>query len=394
MSTPAGWYPDPQAEGQQRYWDGNAWTQHQAPLVQQQPTQPTEPVWTAPQQGVASAAAPMVARQTKPFWRRTWVLVTAATVIVLGGIGAASGSGDKTDTSAHGSHHGTAQRDKASDTVGGAIHSGRHPGRRPVPVTHQDAGADEDEQACSVVHDQPGAGHRLGQGLPGLLRLLAGWSHSAAVVEVRRRVQPGRCHLRGQPHHRGLECAGGQVGQGLLVDVALLAGRADPATVVSVRRWLHAGAGDLRREPRRALTRTSSRRPGAVRRAALRRAGPSRRAAPARRRSGRAPGPTSSPAVPGRSRRSCRRSRWPCRMMARDLTDRTVVRHSGPQRRGACLGCERPIICLPGDLHEQHRHGRASGVVRRRRWPRAVLGRVGVDRAGASGAVVPAEDRG
>ena len=24
--TPAGWYPDPQAPGQQRYWDGTAWT--------------------------------------------------------------------------------------------------------------------------------------------------------------------------------------------------------------------------------------------------------------------------------------------------------------------------------------------------------------------------------
>ena len=59
MSTPAGWYPDPQAEGQQRYWDGNAWTEHQAPLVQPQqptqPTQPTEPAWTAPTQGAPYA---------------------------------------------------------------------------------------------------------------------------------------------------------------------------------------------------------------------------------------------------------------------------------------------------------------------------------------------------
>jgi uncharacterized RDD family membrane protein YckC len=26
-STPAGWYPDPQNPGQQRYWDGTAWTE-------------------------------------------------------------------------------------------------------------------------------------------------------------------------------------------------------------------------------------------------------------------------------------------------------------------------------------------------------------------------------
>ena len=29
--TPAGWYDDPEQPGQQRYWDGNAWTEHRAP---------------------------------------------------------------------------------------------------------------------------------------------------------------------------------------------------------------------------------------------------------------------------------------------------------------------------------------------------------------------------
>jgi len=27
-NVPAGWYPDPGGSGQQRYWDGNAWTEH------------------------------------------------------------------------------------------------------------------------------------------------------------------------------------------------------------------------------------------------------------------------------------------------------------------------------------------------------------------------------
>lgn len=30
-TTPAGWYPDTQAPGQQRYWDGSQWTGHTAP---------------------------------------------------------------------------------------------------------------------------------------------------------------------------------------------------------------------------------------------------------------------------------------------------------------------------------------------------------------------------
>lgn len=39
MSAPAGWYPDPQllvpgAPPQQRYWDGQAWTEHVAPIAQ------------------------------------------------------------------------------------------------------------------------------------------------------------------------------------------------------------------------------------------------------------------------------------------------------------------------------------------------------------------------
>src|SRR5262245_22261307 len=99
MSTPAGWYPDPHAQGQQRYWDGKAWTENQAPLVQQpQPTQPAQPAWTAPQQ--SSTFAPAVAKQKKPFWRRTWVLVTAGVIVVFIAIGAASGSSDTKDAAA------------------------------------------------------------------------------------------------------------------------------------------------------------------------------------------------------------------------------------------------------------------------------------------------------
>jgi Protein of unknown function (DUF2510) len=28
MGNTAGWYPDPTGRGEQRYWDGNAWTDH------------------------------------------------------------------------------------------------------------------------------------------------------------------------------------------------------------------------------------------------------------------------------------------------------------------------------------------------------------------------------
>ncbi|ANF32619.1 hypothetical protein A0130_13920 [Leifsonia xyli] len=33
MNAPAGWYPDPEYPGQQRYWDGSAWTANRAPVA-------------------------------------------------------------------------------------------------------------------------------------------------------------------------------------------------------------------------------------------------------------------------------------------------------------------------------------------------------------------------
>ena len=33
QNTPAGWYPDPQTPGQQRYWDGSAWSEATQPAA-------------------------------------------------------------------------------------------------------------------------------------------------------------------------------------------------------------------------------------------------------------------------------------------------------------------------------------------------------------------------
>jgi Protein of unknown function (DUF2510)/Domain of unknown function (DUF4352) len=45
--TPAGWYPDPDGSGGQRYWDGFAWTEHRSPAAQPTPG-PREPAHAAP----------------------------------------------------------------------------------------------------------------------------------------------------------------------------------------------------------------------------------------------------------------------------------------------------------------------------------------------------------
>jgi micrococcal nuclease len=75
MTTPAGWYPDPERHGQLRYWDGAAWTEHRAPMYS-----------SAPQH-----ASPGNSHGSW-FGRHKFLTALAAAVtvfLVIGGIGAA-----------------------------------------------------------------------------------------------------------------------------------------------------------------------------------------------------------------------------------------------------------------------------------------------------------------
>jgi len=56
QQTPAGWYPDPEGSGQQRYWDGSQWTEHYAPGAGE----------AAPAAGAAAAASPAAAAPAQP----------------------------------------------------------------------------------------------------------------------------------------------------------------------------------------------------------------------------------------------------------------------------------------------------------------------------------------
>ena len=64
--TPAGWYPDPDGRGGQRYWDGSAWTENRSPAAQ--PTVVDQPTVVVPTRPVphGSEQPPVVASMRPP----------------------------------------------------------------------------------------------------------------------------------------------------------------------------------------------------------------------------------------------------------------------------------------------------------------------------------------
>lgn len=72
--APAGWYPNPFVRGQQRYWDGTRWTEHNAPLDPPPPPVPRQP------------------RQRRERFRFTRRWVIALVVIAVLGVGIVSWS--------------------------------------------------------------------------------------------------------------------------------------------------------------------------------------------------------------------------------------------------------------------------------------------------------------
>lgn len=57
--TPAGWYPDPENPGQQRYWNGSEWAAPAAPPPPAAPTPPPPPAVTPPAAAAPPPPAPM-----------------------------------------------------------------------------------------------------------------------------------------------------------------------------------------------------------------------------------------------------------------------------------------------------------------------------------------------
>lgn len=74
VTTQAGWFPDPHDPTQQRYWDGQEWTDHRAPVTPPPPAYPPPPqVPSSP--GPATHAATAQPRTYGSHSKRTWVIV-------------------------------------------------------------------------------------------------------------------------------------------------------------------------------------------------------------------------------------------------------------------------------------------------------------------------------
>lgn len=66
----AGWYPDPEDATQQRYWDGEQWTEHRAPLAGATPP-PSTPQWPTtgqPQTPTYGGAVAAQQQNQKAMW--------------------------------------------------------------------------------------------------------------------------------------------------------------------------------------------------------------------------------------------------------------------------------------------------------------------------------------
>lgn len=98
MSAPSGWYPDPQptvpgAPPLQRYWDGQAWTEHLAPVEQpgfRQPSEGSAAYPAGPGAGMAYYAGPPTTPdgvRLAGWWQRVGAsLIDGLILLLVGGV--------------------------------------------------------------------------------------------------------------------------------------------------------------------------------------------------------------------------------------------------------------------------------------------------------------------
>lgn len=90
---PAGWYPDTEQPGNERWWDGSTWTDARRPVLAAPPAPPA--AMTVP----AGADLPGTPRTApSPLWKRPWFIAVGAVValVIVGSVSGAIAAGNKT----------------------------------------------------------------------------------------------------------------------------------------------------------------------------------------------------------------------------------------------------------------------------------------------------------
>lgn len=96
--TQAGWYPDPEHAGQQRYWDGATWAEPGAAPTPSPSSTPAPPpqAYTSPKDARAQAkAAKAYAKAQRPFWKKKRYIIPVLLIALIVVISVASSSDTK-----------------------------------------------------------------------------------------------------------------------------------------------------------------------------------------------------------------------------------------------------------------------------------------------------------
>lgn len=100
MTTPAGWFPDPNTPGTERWWDGTVWTAHTRPVQAQVPVPPPVPAGPA---GFGPPTVPMAHAASGGGGRGRLLALAAAGVVLVGAVAVGAvllGKGDDADPGA------------------------------------------------------------------------------------------------------------------------------------------------------------------------------------------------------------------------------------------------------------------------------------------------------
>jgi hypothetical protein len=92
--TPAGWFPDPEQPGQFRYWDGDQWTEHRAPMqAKAQQSAPPPPLPPHHQPGPAGSSPASEPGKKRNWFVRHKILSALLALIVVIAIASSAGGG-------------------------------------------------------------------------------------------------------------------------------------------------------------------------------------------------------------------------------------------------------------------------------------------------------------